>query len=81
VRAAAPRSRGTWLPAASALLVAAAPAALAVEGGPAPGLAHGGDVAISASPRARLGADLAAEDLGEHRLKNVKAPVRVFRLR
>jgi len=45
------------------------------------GIAQGGDVVISAATLAHLGPDVGAEDLGVPALKNVDAPIRVFRLR
>ena len=43
--------------------------------------AAGGEVVLSESTRGRLGGDLACEDLGARELKNVGAPVRLYRLR
>jgi class 3 adenylate cyclase len=40
-----------------------------------------GDIVISEATRERLGPDLAVEDLGVRELKNVEAPMRLFRLR
>ncbi len=41
---------------------------------------HGGQVLVSPSTRAMLGADVAMHDLGEHRLKDLSAPIRLFQL-
>ncbi len=37
-------------------------------------------ICLGAETCRRLGPDFELEDLGEHRLKNVEEPVRVFRL-
>jgi class 3 adenylate cyclase len=44
-------------------------------------LGEGDTVMLGPATRERLGPDLAAEDLGEHTLRNIDEPVRVFRLR
>jgi class 3 adenylate cyclase len=44
-------------------------------------VAEGGDIVISEATLARLGREVAAEDLGVRPLKNVDAAVRLFRLR
>ncbi len=44
-------------------------------------VASGGEVVLSASTRARLAAETPCEDLGTRELKNVDAPVRLYRLR
>ena len=43
--------------------------------------ADGGEVVLSESTLARLGAELPVEDLGVRALKNVEQPMRLFRLR
>jgi len=43
-------------------------------------VAESGDIVISEATRARLGREVEAEDLGVRPLKNVDAPVRLFRL-
>jgi class 3 adenylate cyclase len=40
-----------------------------------------GEIVISEATRARLGPDLSVEDLGVRELKNVDAPMRLYRLR
>ncbi len=42
--------------------------------------AHGGQVVVSSRTRELLDADLVARDLGQHRLKDVVHPVRLFQL-
>ncbi len=41
---------------------------------------HGGQVVLSRSTRDLLGADVALVDLGDHRLKDIDAPIRLFQL-
>ena len=41
---------------------------------------HGGQVVVSRSTRDLLGADVALVDLGDHRLKDIDAPIRLFQL-
>ena len=38
------------------------------------GVAHGGQVVLSAATRQLLGSDVRVRDLGEHRLKDLSAP-------
>ena len=44
------------------------------------GAAHGGQVLVSAATRALLGGELELRDLGEHRLKDLLAPERLYQL-
>ena len=41
---------------------------------------HGGQVVVSRSTRDLLGADVALVDLGDHRLKDIDSPIRLFQL-
>ncbi len=41
------------------------------------GVAHGGQVVLSAATRQLLGSDVQVRDLGEHRLKDLSAPERL----
>jgi predicted ATPase len=42
--------------------------------------AHGGQVVLSQATRDLLGADVELRDLGEHRLKDLNAPIRLYQL-
>ena len=44
------------------------------------GVAHGGQVVLSAATRQLLGSDVQVRDLGEHRLKDLSAPERLYQL-
>jgi predicted ATPase len=44
------------------------------------GVAHGGQVVLSAATRQLLGSDVRVRDLGEHRLKDLSAPERLYQL-
>lgn len=49
-------------------------------GGGLAAIAQGGEIVVAEATLARLGPDVAAEDLGVRELKNVETPLRLFRL-
>lgn len=72
------KTRGPWL--SRGLLFARSPSLLDNIAARLAAQADGGEIVISESTLARLGASLPVEDLGVRELKNVERPMRLFRL-